>query len=243
MYTATKRDPLALAQSLRSLSEPFRETDAASFDQEFARRLGPLMDVGENEKMALAEIISQSLDLLRDAGYRPDPQLSLAMKAMTQSEEFMRVLYPPGSSSSFADSAVEITKTLAAQSLTQERIADFARKQALHSGREALQNLPSLQEATGMWLRQYKKGRFEVTVDTSRLEPHVEALRGITQTLVVGLLTVGILISSAIAGSVPENSGIHGLRSVADIGYAVSLVLAVILVVSLLLRSRPRRRQ
>jgi ubiquinone biosynthesis protein len=243
MYTATKRDPLALAQSLRSLSEPFRETDAASFDQEFARRLGPLMDVGENEKMALAEIISQSLDLLRDAGYRPDPQLSLAMKAMTQSEEFMRVLYPPGSSSSFADSAVEITKTLAAQSLTQERIADFARKQALHSGREALQNLPSLQEATGMWLRQYKKGRFEVTVDTSRLEPHVEALRGITQTLVVGLLTVGILISSAIAGSVPENSGIHGLRSVADVGYAVSLVLAVILVVSLLLRSRPRRRQ
>ena len=94
MYTATKRDPLALAQSLRSLSEPFRETDAAAFDQEFSRRLGPLMDVGEGEKMALAEIISKSLDMLRDAGYRPNPQLSLAMKAITQAEEFMRVLYP-----------------------------------------------------------------------------------------------------------------------------------------------------
>ena len=201
------------------------------------------MDVGEGEKMALAEIISKSLDLLRDAGYRPDPQLSLAMKAITQAEEFMRVLYPRESSSSFADSAVEITQTLAAESLTQERITEFARKQALHAGREALQNLPSLQEATGMWLKQYKKGRFEVTVDTSKLEPHIEALRGITQTLVVGLLTVGILISSAIAGSVPEDSPIHGMRSLADVGYAVALVLAVVLVVSLLWRSRPQRRR
>ena len=94
-----------------------------------------------------------------------------------------------------------------------------------------------------MWLKQYKKGRFEVSVDTSKLEPHIEALRGITQTLVVGLLTVGILISSAIAGSVPENSPIHGLRSLADVGYALALVLAVILVVSLLWRSRPTRRR
>jgi ubiquinone biosynthesis protein len=243
MYTATKGEPLALAQSLRSLSEPFRETNPGAFDQEFARRLGPLMDVGEGEKMALAEIISQSLDMLRDAGYRPDPQLSLAMKAMTQAEEFMRVLYPPGSSSTFADSAVEITRTLATESLTQERIADFARKQAMHAGREALQNVPSLQEATGMWLKQYKKGRFEVTVDTSKLEPHIEALRGITQTLVVGLLTVGILISSAIAGSVPENSAVKGMHTVADIGYAASLLLAVLLVVSLLAGARPRRRR
>jgi ubiquinone biosynthesis protein len=243
MYTATKGEPLALAQSLRSLSEPFRETNPSAFDQEFARRLGPLMDVGEGEKMALAEIISQSLDMLRDAGYRPDPQLSLAMKAMTQAEEFMRVLYPPGSSSTFADSAVDITRTLATESLTQERIAEFARKQALHAGREALQNVPSLQEATGMWLKQYKKGRFEVTVDTSKLEPHIESLRGITQTLVVGLLTVGILISSAIAASVPEDTGVKGMHTVADIGYAASLVLAVVLVVSLLARARPGRKR
>ena len=138
---------------------------------------------------------------------------------------------------------MEITRTLATESLTQERIAEFARKQAMQAGREALQNVPSLQEATGMWLKQYKKGRFEVTVDTSKLEPHMEALRGITQTLVVGLLTVGILISSAIAGSVPESTGVKGMHTVADIGYAASLVLAVVLVVTLLARARPGRKR
>ena len=82
----------------------------------------------------------------------------------------------------------------------------------MHAARQARANVPSLQEATGIWMKQYKKGRFEVTVDTSKLEPHIEALRGITQTLVVGPADrVGILISSVItAGSVPENSGGQG---------------------------------
>jgi ubiquinone biosynthesis protein len=243
MYTATKRDPLALAQSLRSLSEPFRETNAKAFDQNFARRIGPLMDVGEGEQLALANIISQSFDLLRDAGYRPDPQLSLAMKAITQSEEFMHVLYPPGHSGEFADRAVEMTRTLAADTLTEDRIKDFARIQAIHAGREAVQNLPSVQEATGMWLRQYRKGRFEVTVDTSDLAPHIESLRGIAQTLVIGLVTVGVLIASAIGANAPDTAAFATLRHVADVGFAASLVLAIILVVVLLARARPRRRR
>jgi ubiquinone biosynthesis protein len=242
LYTATKRDPLALAQSLRSLSQPFRETDAKSFDQNFARRIGPLMDVGEGEKLALANIISRSLDLLTDAGYRPDPQLSLAMKAITQAEEFMRVLYPPGRSDEFAERAVQMTRELAEATLTGDHVLDFARTQALFAGREALQSLPSLQEATGMWLRQYRKGRFEVTVNTSTLEPHIDSLRGITRTFVLGLVTVGVLIASAIAASTPDTSAYATLRHVADIGFAVTLVLAICLVVVLLGRARPRRR-
>ena len=243
MYTATKREPMALAQSLRSLSEPFRETDPKAFDQEFSRRIGPLMDVGEGEKLALANILSESLDLLRDAGYRPDPQLSLAMKAITQSEEFMHVLYPVGHSAEFADRAVEMTRTLASATLTEDRIKDFARKQALYAGREAVQSLPSLQEATGLWLRQYRKGRLEVAVDTSDLAPHIDALRAMTRTLVIGLLTVGVLIASAIAASTPDTAGFRTLRHVADVGYAVSLALAIILVLLLLQQARPRRRR
>ena len=58
----------------------------------------------------------------------------------------------------------------------------------------------------------------------------------------VGLLTVGVLISSAIAGSAPENQGLRDAH-VADIGFAAALVLAVVLVVSLLMQARPRRRR
>jgi hypothetical protein len=95
-------DPYLLAQSLRSVSEPFRETNAKAFDNDFVRHVGPLMDVPEGQALDLAGILSISMELLRDSGYRLDPQVSLATKALTQSSEFMRVLYPSGHSGEFS---------------------------------------------------------------------------------------------------------------------------------------------
>ena len=181
LYTSTKNDPEALAQSLRSLSEPFRRTDPKAFDAGFARRIGPLMDVPPDETLDLAGIIATSMDLLRDAGYRPDPQLSLAIKALTQSAEFMKVLYPPGHSGEFSAKAVEMTRELAADNLTEERIAAFAKKQATYAAREAVQQLPSLQDAANRWLHQYRQGRFEVKLDTSDLKPRIDELRTIAR--------------------------------------------------------------
>jgi ubiquinone biosynthesis protein len=171
LYTSTKNDPQALAQSLRSLSKPFRETDARAFDADFVRHIGPLMDVPDGEKLDLAGIMSTSLDLLRDAGYRPDPQLSLAMKALTQAAEFMKVLYPPGHAAEFSAKAIQMTRELVKQTLTEDRVVDFAKRQVTYAAGEAMQHLPSLQEATNMWLNQYRRGRFEVRLDTSDLEP------------------------------------------------------------------------
>ena len=60
LYTTTQGDPRALAQSLRSISEPFREdVDPKALDAEFARRIGPLLDVPEGETLPLAEILPQ----------------------------------------------------------------------------------------------------------------------------------------------------------------------------------------
>ena len=202
------------------------ETDAKAFDAEFTRRIGPLMDVPEGQKLQLSDVISVSLDLLRDAGYRPDPQLTLAMKALTQSSEFMVVLYPPGHSGDFGGKAVQTARELAEEHLTEERITDFAKKQAMYAAREAAGQLPSLQEAAQMWLGQYRKGRFEVHVDTSDLEPKLESLSRMTRTLTLGLVVVGLLIASAIAANAPDTGNLTWLADVAKIGYTVALVLA-----------------
>jgi ubiquinone biosynthesis protein len=243
LYTSTKNDPVALAQSLRALSEPFRETDAKAFDADFGRRIGPLMDVPEGEKLDLAGIISTSMDLLRDAGYRPDPQLSLAMKALTQSAEFMKILYPPGHSSEFSAKAVDMVRELAADSLTEERVTAFAKKEVAYAAREAVQQLPSLQEATNMWLRQARAGRFQVKLDTSDLEPRMQELRGIANTMTLGLVIVGVLIASAIAANAPHTGTFQWVRDAGLVVYAVALLLAAALCVKMLRRSRRDRRR
>jgi ubiquinone biosynthesis protein len=243
LYTSTKNDPRALAQSLRSLSQPFRETNAKAFDEEFARHIGPLMDVPEGEKLDLADIISTSMDLLRDAGYRPDPQLSLAMKAMTQSAEFMKVLYPPGHSSEFSVKAVEMARELAWDNVTEERVSDFAKKQATYAAREAVQQLPSVQEAAEMWLRQARKGRFEVKVDTSDLAERMDELRVIARTLTLGMLVVGLTIASAIAATGEHTGTFKWVRDVGKVVYLVALVFAAVFAVDLVRNAVKRRRE
>ena len=237
LYTSTKNDPEALAQSLRSLSQPFRRTDPKAFDSSFARRIGPLMDVPPDETLDLAGIIEASMYLLRDAGYRPDPQLSLAIKALTQSAEFMKVLYPPGHSGEFSAKAVEMTRELAADHLTEERIAAFARKQAAYAAREAVQQLPSLQDATNQWLHQYRQGRFEVKLDTSDLQPRIDELRSIARGMTLGLLVVGVLVASAVAANAPRTGPFRSLHDVALTAYAIALVLGAVLMAVLLWRA------
>jgi ubiquinone biosynthesis protein len=230
LYTSTKNDPRALAQSMRSLSQPFRETDARAFDADFVRRVGPLMDVPEGEKLDLAGIISTSLNLLRDHGYRLDPQLSLAIKALTQAAEFMRVLYPPGHAGEFSPKAVQMTRQLVEETLTEERVKDFAKRQVTYVAGEAMQHLPTLQEATNMWLNQYRRGRFEVKVDTSDLAPRLQELRDMTRTLMLGLLVVGVLIASAIAANAPQTGAFHTLHDVALVVTVVALGVASVLI-------------
>jgi ubiquinone biosynthesis protein len=242
LYTSTKSDPLALAQSLRALSKPFRGTDAKAFDHDFVRRIGPLMDVPEGERLDLAGVISSSLAVLRDGGYRPDPQLSLALKALTQASEFMVVLYPPGHAHEFGPKAIEMTRELASDNLTEERVAAFAKKQAAYAGREAFQHLPSLDEAINMWLRQARAGRLEVKLDTSDLEPRVDELRGIARTLTLGLVLVGVLIASAIAANAPHAPSLRWLRDAGAIAYAIAVLLAAVVIVSLFRRRAQRNR-
>jgi ubiquinone biosynthesis protein len=240
LHTSSKNDPLALAQSLRSLSKPFRNTDARAFDADFVRHIGPLMDAPEGDALDLAGIISASLKLLRDAGYRPDPQLSLAMKALTQASEFMKILYPPGHGHEFGAKAIEMTRELATDALTEERVVGFAKKQASYAAREALQQIPSLEQALDMWLRQARAGRFEVKIDTSDLEPRLLELRGIARMLTLGVVLVGVLIASSIAANAPHHgSNFDWIRDAGLIAYATALVLATALGVSLL---RPSRR-
>jgi ubiquinone biosynthesis protein len=234
IFTAQGGDPLALAQSLRSLSVPFRKrADDRAFEREFVRRIGPMMDVPEGEKLPLATMMTTSLDLLRDSGFRPDPQLSLALKAMTQAEEFTKALYPPGISSAFAEKASTMTRELLAENVTRDRVADYAKKQALYAAREAAQNAPSAQDAARMWLRQLMGGSLQLKLDTSGLDSQLDSVRGLTRTVVAALVLIGILVGSAIAATTTLGGNWSNLQRFAMVTYAASAVVAAVAVIVL----------
>jgi ubiquinone biosynthesis protein len=248
LETAGERDPLALAQALRGLSEPLNGTppDPQAFDQDFVEAEAPLLDVEEGERLQLARLMGDAVDLLHEHGLRPDPQLSVALKAMMQAEEFTKVLYPPGSSAAFVEKATQMSRELVEQAVTKDAVAGFARKQASIALRQAAQNLPSLQDVGQMWLRQLGAGKFQVAIDTSDLDPQIERVEDSVRIVTVALMLVGLLIASAIAATAGVSGSLEPLRRFALVTYAVSAVVAAIVVLAmgrrLLRRGRGGRR-
>ncbi len=228
LLVAQQSDALGLAQTLRSLSEPFRQVADDSFYHDFERRVGRFMEPGE--KVGFAKIMSAALDVLRDNGLRLDPQLTLALKALTQAEGFTRALYARGGRGDFVDEGLSIVTELVADNVTPELITDSVKKQLVFVGREVAGRIPSLQEATGKWLDQYLKGQLSVKVDTSDLDPQIRSLGRLARALTAGFLLAGVVIGSAIASRVTDDSSVSFLTEIAQVFFVGGASFAVIVV-------------
>ncbi len=248
LYVTSNHDALALAQTLRTLSEPFRPVDDKVFYADFERRVGRFLEPGEGD--GFSAVMSSALDVLRDNGLRLDPQLTLALKAMTQAEAFTRALYRSGAVSgtteadAFLDPAVRMVQELVVDNVTADVITAAAKKQLAFVGREIAAQLPSLQEATGSWLEQFRKGKITVKLDTSDLDEQLETAGSYIRILTLGLLLSGIMISAGIVTSAGDASG--ALSWVNDFArgiFVAGVILAVLVVLVFGLRAIRRSRR
>jgi len=245
LLVSRNRDVAGLAQSLRSLSTPFRETDDRAYQKMFEQRIGPLMDPPPGEKVPLTKVIPAAMDVLRDSGYRLDSQLTLAIKAMTQAEAITAALVPEARGGDFVDMGVSAIEELAPAAVNKETIKAAVRKQGMFVAREAIERAPSLQEAAFRWLDQFQKGQISVKLDLSDLDRSVNRFDAISRLVAVAIVITGMVVGSAIAAGSSSES-LSGLSDAALVLYTVSMAVAVVLVVVLLwrlLRPKGRRRQ
>ena len=127
-------------------------------------------------------------------------------------------------------------------------VKDAVVRQASYVAREAIGQLPSLRDGALKWLMNLKQGGFKVELDTSDLDRHAHALRGIAMMFTLGILVVGLVIGSAFAAGVGglEGSALEPVTDLAASIFAISAVVGLIAVIVLSWRlwrlSRPRRR-
>jgi len=253
LYVASNYDVLGLAQTLRSLSEPFRHVDDKKYYADFERRIGPFLEPGEH--LAFAAVMSNGLEVLRDNGLRLDSQLTLALKALTQAEAFTRALYRGGISAAqpaaaadmaaFVGPAFEIVQELVTETVTPEVITAAAKKQLAFVGRELASQLPSLQEATGSWLEQFRKGKITVKLDTSDLDQQLETAGSYVRLVTAGVLLAGTAISAGIVtGAGESKEGAFGfVTDFARVVFVAGVVLALIVVIVIVFRLARRTRR
>lgn len=252
LYVTANHDVPGLAQTLRTLSERFRPGTEKIFYTDFERRIGPFLEPGE--RLAFASVMSGALEVLRDNGLRLDSQLTLALKALTQAESFTRALYRSGAAAepapaadmaAFVGPAFEIVQELVVENVTPEVITTAAKKQLAFVGRELAAQLPSLQEATGSWLEQFRKGKITVKLDTSDLDQQLETAGSYIRLVTAGLLLSGTAISAGIVTGAGESreGALSWVTDFARVIFVAGVILALIVVIVIVLRLTRRARR
>ncbi|MGD2059350.1 MAG: AarF/UbiB family protein [Acidimicrobiia bacterium] len=245
MMVVRNRDVIGLAQTLRALSTPFRETDDAQFYKNFERKLTPYLDPPPGQKVELvSKVLPTAMEVLRDSGYRLNPQLTLAIKAMTQAEAITAALVPEWTGGEFTERAVDAALGFIPTVVTPDAVRAAATKQVSYLAREAAQQIPSLQEGALKWLQHLRRGAVRVELDTSGLDAQVSQLRGIASMLALSILVVGLVIGSAIAAGVSglEESPLAAVKNLSLVVFAGASVLGAVAAVVLAWRVIRRSR-
>ena len=237
MIVAQQRSVEGMADALRGMSTPFRgDVDEKAFRRDFARRVGRYMTHGRT--VAFGQIASEGFELLRIHGLRLDANLTLAVKALVQTESVARAL---SGSSGLLSEGVPMLRDMVVQEITGERIIEEAKKQLISVAGQVLERIPTLTEATAGWLDQYQKGRFEVHLDTSALTKEVNKLTHLGREIVIAVMLVGMLVGSAVASYGIAATDLHGglwdlLTRIAPLGFVIALILSFLIVVRLVWR-------
>ena len=238
LWTFVGGDIAAMGDQLRSLSVPFRPVDDRAFSRAFEHRMSRY-DRGAGSDVKV--VLSAAMGVLRDHGLRLDPQLTLALKAMAQSSAFFTQLAPPDRP--FTEAALEAVTELAEQAFTEDAMVEIAKKQGIRLASRAAQEAPDYLKGLLSWRDQLKKGRLTVYLNTSAVDRQVDQLRGITATVLVGILVGATMIASAVAEPFFQQHGPHSLARAAQIAFAAALGIAAVLVIIYLGQMFRRRRQ
>ena len=223
------------AMVLKSLSEPFVPVvDEKAYYKDFERSIGPYMF--SEQETDFSQSLSMSMDVLRRNGLRLNHNLTLAIKALMQVMAISGLLFPEGD---LLSRSVEIIREQALEQVTAENIQRMVGKAATSVLHQLSGNLPSLQDATLSWIKQYQKGRFEVYLDTSGLSAEVNKINAFSRQAVIAVILIGLIIGSAIATTGIALSKLEGsfwqlIAQVAVLSYLGSSIIAALLVLRLI---------
>ena len=237
LWTFVQGDVPAMGRQLRSLSVPFRDgVDDKAFDKDFERKMARY---GRGSGADIKSVMSAGLSVLRDNGYRLDPQLTLALKAMTQASAFFTPLAPEDRL--FTQAALEAAMELGEVAVTGDAASEALKREGIRWLGEGVQAVPEYLRGLLSWNDQLKRGKLTVYVDTSSLDRQMNQARQLTSMIVVAVLVAGGLIGSALASQVFADDPDQRLVDASQIGFFGFLSVAAVLVVVLLTRSIRRR--
>jgi ubiquinone biosynthesis protein len=226
IYSIKDVDIPGIGDGLLALGKPTRQFDEAGYRGDIDRLARQYLIYGKAD--SLGNALGAFLGAVFDNGLRLDSQLTLAIKAVIQSEETARAL---SFDIDLGEAAVTEARAALLESFTPEKIQKQVQGSAVRIGKELARRVPNLENAALSWLDQFNKGKFVVEVDTKGLEKSIASVSDIGRQATVGVIVVGQLIGTAIVMAIllqPTLTQFQGLAYLAMIAFAVTLIVSFI---------------
>ena len=229
LWALSSGDRREIAKTVLGLTTSYKEVDEEAFIADVDRLLTRYTTFSDGG-MSLSGAMKALLDAMYGAGLRMDPQFTLALKAMIQAEETVRTLDP---TLPLIDTAFSATKELLVETFDADKVIEALRLQMLRGAKEAIRNIPSIEEILNSWLAQLRKGKLTVYVDTSDVSKQISELDDTLtlniRRLSLALLLVGLLIGASIASNTPADI----LPDMAELAYLIFICAAGLTIVVL----------
>jgi hypothetical protein len=134
--------------------------------------------------------------------------------------------------SGLIEQGIHTVRQLVREQFTVENASETVKREVTNALRGVSGQIPSLQEATVSWLNQYKKGRFEVYLNTSPLNEEIDKAGNILRLLLIVILVASTIVGSSIALGLAAASNLEGeFKAFVGIGvggYCASIFLAIL---------------
>jgi len=211
-----KSDAEEIVRIALVLGIPNKPVDERALKRDINRLLNRYMTASLSE-IPFAEVLSKILTLIFNRGIRLPSELTLALKALIQTEEIARTLNPK---IQVADVAQTLTKHLLMEQFKPEMIT--ARLNSAVT--ELLQLVPQFYKATSQLLRQIQSGKLTIEIDAENLPRQLREFTVILNRFTIGLTLAGMTVGSALTMSVsPENTWSF-IPLLGTIGFIVSMI-------------------
>lgn len=210
-----RSDAKEIVRIALALGHPLREVDERALERDMQRLLDRYMTASLSE-VPFAEVVTRILNLLFERGIRLPSEMTLALKALIQTEEIARTLKP------------DIQITDVAGRLSEHLFMEQFRPQVImrrlnRATAEIMALAPLVKGAVVQLLRQIDSGRLTIRLDVQDLPHQLQDLTAIANRFTLGLVLVGMIVGSALAMGVPPENTSWLIPFLGLIGFIISM--------------------
>jgi len=223
IHATIRRDTEAILHLASNLGTPFQPID----EQKLRRDMDHLINLyleAPLERIEVSRLLSDILTLIFESGIRLPPVLGMAAKALLQGEDVARTLDPE-------IQVLEVMKDVSLQIYMNRFQPEKTFWSVLGTARDFQQLIKVLPRAITNILSDLDSGKLKIGIEVIDLKDIISNVLVIANRLIVGVVLLGMMISSALAMGVSPDNTYTVIPILGVIGFILSIGIALLMIV------------